>query len=277
MLRYRVFECCPHEFKFDNFRCNSVAERQFHYLQWNENKYLFFCYRTITFVYTSSWFIYYNINEKFYYEKLVDWVVFALTLHFAVAFFNSIYSTFFHTLAGSTTLIIEKIPWYCKTNWILFNIAATTSLFSGFMFWSDSAHHLSSDNNKSSLLQKHIVNIVFTVAETFMVDFPVRVLHFIYPLLFSSAYLIWIWSINVSREKLEISPFLNYEYFSGLSKLIDVVTLLFVIPCHHIFYLIYKLKICLKERKQGRSLVVDDQNHQISNKIPKIAITKPDN
>ena len=169
--------------------------------------------------------------------------------------------------------VLEEIPWYCKMNWILFNIAASTSLFSDLLHWGLLEQYYSTGSSKPLFWQRHILNVVLMIAEAFAVAFPVRVLHFVYPMLFCSVYMIWAWIQRTAQVKSEEHSFLNQELSFGLFMLINCLSFLFILPCHYVFYLIHRFKIYLNNKKQRSSRLPPNQ---ASYKLPKIAITRPE-
>ena len=152
---------------------------------------------------------------------------------------------------------------YCKINWILFSIATTASLWSNLHLWV-----LMENSSKSLFLLKQVLDTVLVIIETFVVALPVRLLHFVYPLCYGIWYVIWE-RIFASISYLRPNAIINDETTSGDAARWHFMSLLFLIPCHFIFFVVYTLKLYLYEKFR---LLVKFQGQKREMQIPKVEI-----
>ena len=243
-------------------------------------------YRLIVTVYNVAW-LFYNIH--LYGAKLfiyvTNWTYTILNIYFVFATTLSYIALYKDLKKEKETLILstdeqtvdiemepgnygavdqehddakenDALQCHHKLFWFIHAIAATAGLFITAGYWSVLYGDDPVDANN---ITKHALNSVFMVIDTSLSAIPVRLLHFLYVLLYFLIYLVftaiyWLLGGTDSQGNTYIYKNLDYEDFRPINGVLLVVFLLVVLPVLHLMLFgIAKLRDHLHRRYIARS------------------------
>ena len=96
------------------------------------------------------------------------------------------------TVTCSCLFIADDLRWFHKLNWVLFSVRATTAIQVTGLFWTVLAPSRTAAENLNPItFHLHGTNSILFLVEIFMVAFPTRLLHFVYPITFSFTYAVF--------------------------------------------------------------------------------------
>ena len=112
-----------------------------------------------------------------------------------------------------------SMSWYHKGLWVIFNMAANSSILITLLYWT-----LVFGGKTSGLdVTTHLLNCVFMVADLMFSSIPVRILHVVYALIFGVSYLLltvifWAADGTNARGEPYIYSFVDYSESPGFSS-----------------------------------------------------------
>ena len=112
-----------------------------------------------------------------------------------------------------------SMSWYHKGLWVIFNMAANSSILITLLYWT-----LVFGGETSGLdVTTHLLNCVFMVADLMLSSTPVRILHVVYALIFGVSYLLLtviFWAADGTNALGEpyIYSFVDYNESPGFSS-----------------------------------------------------------
>ena len=141
----------------------------------------------------------------------------------------------------------ESLTWYHKLNWILFNTNATASLFVGVGYWGLMAPGRTMERNLYPVtFHLHTTSMIVTLIDLFVIAFPVRLLHVIYPALYLFAYIIYNLILHWTGTDSSVYSFLDWDTKLGTAVGFSVGLVLIgppIIQC--LLYGLYHAKLAL--------------------------------
>jgi len=141
----------------------------------------------------------------------------------------------------------DRIKSLYKLQWFLYNIAATMSVGVTLYYWT---FDYTGTGISLSDLNVHILNAVFMVVEHIFSSMPWRILHVVYPMLFTILYTkvtVFYWMYVDGQPMYAV---LDYSNRPGLAALLVFGGLFVVLPAiHFLLYLIYRLRLYFVGRK----------------------------
>jgi hypothetical protein len=141
----------------------------------------------------------------------------------------------------------QSLPWYMKFSWMLFNVAAVGAILVSIVYWT--ALYPQMKYNKTDMrfivdFNLHGVNSIVILLEMFIAATPIRLMHFIYPLIYGAAYAIFsliFWADDNSRV---IYPKVLDWNDPGTTILVVVILALVGLPIFQLFlYGLYRLRV----------------------------------
>ena len=151
----------------------------------------------------------------------------------------------------------DVLRWEHKLLWLIHTVSATGGLWVTTGYWSLLFDNDSVNANK---ITKHALNSVFMLIDTCLSSIPVRLVHWLYPLLYFVVYLAFsliYWQLGGTNihGKPYIYSALNYDDFKAKIGGLLVVFLLLVLPLLHLFLFgITKLRDYLHKKYNDRSV-----------------------
>ena len=145
---------------------------------------------------------------------------------------------------------LEKLTWYQKLSWILWIIAANGSAVVTILYWT----LIFTPPTDFMDVSIHALNSLFVLIELFMGSIPVRLLHVVYVMIFSSIYSIFTvvyWAaggVN-DRGKSYIYNVIDIENGNaGVAAGILIATVFLIVPLIQLLLFgLYKLRCCFKK------------------------------
>ncbi|XP_076448245.1 uncharacterized protein LOC143284968 [Babylonia areolata] len=143
-------------------------------------------------------------------------------------------------------------PWYLCVVWVLFDVASVlaltvTTAYFAFLFHGGGGKHLGALD--FSGVQAHVLNSVLVLIEQLVTALPFRLLHVVYPFLFSVAYLVFsivYWADEHSRV---IYPGILDWNRPGLTVVYVLLTGFLFLPLFHaVLFLVYKGRVAVYMR-----------------------------
>ena len=139
----------------------------------------------------------------------------------------------------------QSMAWYHKALWVLYNISAPNAFLITVVYWGVLYTGYPTDMLDVST---HALNSVFMLTETCVGSVPVRVLHVIYPMAYSSLYLsmsaiYWACGGTNALGKSYIYTVLDYGSRPALSAGFCLVYVLVAVPLFHLLVFgFYKIR-----------------------------------
>ncbi|XP_074654578.1 protein rolling stone-like, partial [Tubulanus polymorphus] len=247
--------------------------------QWNLPPIIFLIYRFLVSAYVFGWFVYSLSKSLYFMITLTTWSFLILALHLLLAFINSSCrvlrekrscfrrprdesdpfslemaesscSTPERTVDGSEVDIVSShtIPWNFKLDWLLYSICSVAAIMVTTVYY---ALLFPTGQQAPSVrdINVHIMNSVIVFLEILLAAYPVRLLHFIYPVSYGLIYVMFsaiFWSFDPERNVLYpgVLDWNNPKTTTGMVVGIAV----FMIVLHLILYGIFRLKVFLYNR-----------------------------
>ena len=151
----------------------------------------------------------------------------------------------------------DALRWEHKLLWLIHIISATGGLWVTAGYWSVL---FDNDSVNANNITKHALNSVFMLIDTCLSSIPVRLVHWVYALLYFVVYLAFsviYWQLGGTnlQGKPYIYGALNYSDFKSKIGGLLVVFLLLVLPLLHLFLLgVAKLRDYLHKKYNDRSI-----------------------
>ena len=143
-----------------------------------------------------------------------------------------------------------SISWYHKGLWVIFNIAANSSILITLLYWT-----LIFGGKTSGLdVSNHLLNSVFMVADLMLSTIPVRILHVVYALILGVCYILLtviFWAVDGTnaRDEPYIYSYIDYSKTPGFSSSLIIGFVLVGQPlCQALLFGLYKLRCFLAEK-----------------------------
>ena len=148
------------------------------------------------------------------------------------------------TVTCSFIFIADDLRWFHKLNWILFSVGATNAFLVTGLFWVVLAPSRTAVQNLNPItFHLHGTNSILFLVEIFMVAFPTRLLHFVYPIIFSFTYAVFSVILHFTGVNSSIYPVLNFVENAGLAVGTIVGSAFVLTPVlHSVVYLFYRLR-----------------------------------
>ena len=138
----------------------------------------------------------------------------------------------------------DDLRWFHKLNWILFSVGATVAFLVTGLFWIVLAPGRTAAENLNPItFHLHGTNSILFLVEIFMVAFPTRLLHFVYPIIFSFTYAVFSVILHFTGVNSSIYSVVNFVENAGLAVGIIVGNVFMLTPVlHSVVYLFYLLR-----------------------------------
>lgn len=144
-----------------------------------------------------------------------------------------------------------------KATWFLYLIGTQSALFTLFLFWALAANTDHNDEFSVTVnVHIHGLNGLVALIEVWLTGIPIRLLHFVYILLFAGTYGIFTgihYGVNATGptgERYIYPIILDYDSEPGLAAGTIVISGVVCILVHFFFYLLYLLRHWLTNRLQ---------------------------
>ncbi|XP_078487924.1 protein rolling stone-like [Ciona intestinalis] len=244
-------KCCGYEFQCKLFGFYDCKAHDFYESQWGKNKILFLLYRVIVFLYSLAWVI---ADVSVYYQPrywifLTNWTEVTGCLYFFTALVLAIYGYF------STNREVDRergANWGSAIVWILINVAFSAALVTDLLYWA----LLSSGTNSSRLAEpfnvhSHAINLLLLIIDIFVTSYPIRLLHFIYPVGYGLVYTSFSLILHGSGFTSAIYSLLNWATSPGIAAAACFGVSFVAMPLSHLLlWGLYHLRTFIA-RKQG--------------------------
>ena len=204
----------------------SVFNSVFPSFQWRWPLFIFMSYRILATCYVTGWLIYSTvhstvINGFIWPVYLTNWGFTALCLHLWVSTMLTVGHAITHrhffceapplhrsmgTPVSATDSEIDfqedgqddvgfvmptdRLPWYCKLSWVLFNIIANGAIIVSVVFFAGLYPQIYKDGQFPTIedFHLHAVNSMIILLELMFSALPIRILHFVFVQMFGIAY-----------------------------------------------------------------------------------------
>lgn len=133
-----------------------------------------------------------------------------------------------------------------KVLWLLYNVAVTMALSVTILYW---ILEYNGENIIYANINFHVLNSVLVILEHSLSSMPWRLLHVVYPMMFSILYTVanvmyWIWI-----DKKPIYRLVNYSKDPGLGVGMELLGIFVVVPVVHMFfYVVYRLRCFIEDK-----------------------------
>ncbi|XP_067683873.1 protein rolling stone-like [Haliotis asinina] len=149
----------------------------------------------------------------------------------------------------SETQDLNTTPWYSKISWILANITSDTCIIVTSIYFA--ALYDPSSGMTLSNLNVHGLNTVFVIVDTFISARPVRILHFIYTLIYAVAYIIFSLIYWATDRAIIYKNILDWSTpGSTVGILIGISVLVFLLQ--FIYFGLYQLRLYIYRKVYGK-------------------------
>lgn len=145
---------------------------------------------------------------------------------------------------GGNVQPVEKMSWYHKGLWVIFNIAANAAILITLLYWT-----LIFGGKTSGLdIATHLMNSVLIVIDVMLSATPVRILHVVYPWILGFLYamltvIFWAAKGSNARDEPYIYSYIDYNNTPAMSSGIIVGFVLVGQPLvQAILFGLYKLR-----------------------------------
>ena len=132
---------------------------------------------------------------------------------------------------------------------MLHSISASLGISVTALYWSYIApNHTKEENLTPISINHHGVLLVLIILDTFLVAFPVRALHFVYPFAFASSYTVFTVILHFTGVNSTIYPV--FDYVNQFPKTL-ALALGACIGCsavHVVVFYLYRIKKCIADR-----------------------------
>ncbi|PFX25487.1 protein rolling stone-like [Stylophora pistillata] len=152
--------------------------------------------------------------------------------------------------AGSQSPSVTPMAWFHEALWVIYNIAANAALLVTISFWT-LIYGLGINNKVTPYgIVVHVINSIVIIADTILTSMPVRLLHIVYPMLYSITYIIFTVIYWASGDGMRyVYPQTDYTGRPVFSALSIVGLLLIGLPlCQIIFFCFYRIRVWMKAR-----------------------------
>ena len=156
-------------------------------------------------------------------------------------------------LAGDAPEVLLSTPmgWFHQALWVIYDIASVAAILVTISFWSLIYKTL---NNQISVITIiiHAVNSFVIVADTMLSSVPVRLLHIVYPMLYTTTYALFTvvyWAYGGTRPSGEkyIYPVTDYTGRPVYSAVAQLCLFFIGLPlCQCLVFSIYCLRVWIK-------------------------------
>ena len=148
------------------------------------------------------------------------------------------------TVTCSCLFIAGDLCWFHKLNWVLFSVGATTAFQVTGLFWTVLAPSRTAAENLNPItFHLHGTSSILFLDEIFMVAFPTRLLHFVYPIIFSFTYAVFSVNLHFTGVNSSIYPVVNFVENAGLAIGTIAGNVFILTPVlHSVVYLIYRFR-----------------------------------
>nr|XP_039267755.1 protein rolling stone-like [Styela clava] len=240
---------CGYEFKLKHFGFDDCTKREFYLSQWGRSKIIFIVYRIILFLYWTGWVIFgtieYSGHERgwAYYVFLSHWDEWLMVFNFGISLSVAIY--------GYSQLDEHDsggLRWFHKLSWATRSVSTTVAYVVTILFWA-----LVKTTAKASTavnIHRHALNAVFVTVDLFVSRVPVRLLHFVYPMLIGITYVLFTYIIHAADV---MSSFyrnaLDWEKVPVTSIVLCILAVLVAVPLlHSLTFGMYHLRAFIARR-----------------------------
>ncbi|XP_078617096.1 protein rolling stone-like [Branchiostoma floridae x Branchiostoma japonicum] len=244
---------CRAEFRLDNFRLDFHNPYAFVKSQWSCHPAFFVTYRVLAAVYLAGVTcfdgVYHGLSLDHGYKVLLYLPNLTLVL-IAAYFVLTATLTVFYNLPGSsyTPLLRRTLPWYLKLAWLLYNVTAGTSVLVTVVHWA-----VVRENNQHTIdsvidVNKYVLNVTFLFVELIFSGVPVRLLHCVYPMIWTALYLVGLvvyWAMGGTGVNGEtwVYVFIDYDKSWGLAVAYSLAAVFVAAPvAHGLWFALYKIR-----------------------------------
>ena len=150
----------------------------------------------------------------------------------------------------------DALRWEHKLLWFIYILSATAGLWVTAGYWSVL---VGDDIINANNITKHALNSVFMLIDTWLSSIPIRLVHWLYALLYLATYVLfsviyWLLGGTNNQGKPYIYLALNYDDFQAKIGGLLVFFMLIVLPLLHLFLFgVTKLRNYLHKRYRDRS------------------------
>lgn len=141
-----------------------------------------------------------------------------------------------------------ELRWFHKLQWILLNVTFDSAFVTTVIFW---AFINSRQQYPEISIHHHVISSVLSLIEIFVCHLPIRILHFVYPLLYGFIYILFTLILHATGEQSEFyKNLLNWGSKPGLSAGVVIGILALSVLMHSFAFGLYHLR-ALIARKCG--------------------------
>lgn len=147
---------------------------------------------------------------------------------------------------------IFPMTWFHEALWVIYNIAAVAALLVTLSFWL-LIFRLANGVSALSVVV-HGINSVVMISDTMLSSIPVRLFHVIYPMLYSTSYIVFTviyWAVGGTNSfgMPYIYPQTDYTGRPVLSAVSQLCLFFIGLPlCQSLLFGIYKLRVWIKAK-----------------------------
>ncbi|XP_039259225.2 protein rolling stone-like [Styela clava] len=247
---------CSSQFKLRNFGFyTSESENDLFYrTEWNPSRRIFLVYRVVTWAYQLGWWMAYHIYFGIYEPTtLTTTYLFLTTWAFT---FSTIYFTLALALAmvgvidqkDGTTIKKQSTKALRDSMWVFHSVMQTFNVIVTVLYWAA----FRSNPPIAFSYHTHGINVVLSVIDVFVVAFPMRLFHVVYPFTFSVAYFTATLIFHFAGVTSAVYALIDWANHPGLAAGIGVAgCTLGCIIGHSFFFGLYSLRLILSRKSSS--------------------------
>ena len=150
-------------------------------------------------------------------------------------------SNLYNAPAAHCGMATNDLFWYQKVQWFLFTVGAEMAVVATVVYWALVHKPNSGFTDSVRNVPVHLLNAIVAILDAWLGNFPIRILHGVYMVLFGAGYQIFTgiyYATNGTNleHKHYISHLLNYKTAPGVAAIIDIVIPFAIIPIIHLFF-----------------------------------------
>ncbi|BFZ08908.1 hypothetical protein BsWGS_11946 [Bradybaena similaris] len=185
------------EFRCSNFLFSYSQPNKFTRPQWRIPQWLYLVWRLFWAAWNFAWIVYsikLATDQALYAGAGAKWLIYLTNLSYLILTVQSILHLVIVIIyicreksSGSLDYAQGSIQWYMKALWLLTTVGFDIAIIVTVLFWSLVFKEL----NSIVTVMVHGVNSLYVLLDIFIIATPVRLLHFIHPVIYGAAYIIF--------------------------------------------------------------------------------------
>lgn len=185
------------KWKYFAFGCSDDERESFYRTQYSKCRGYYMAYRFFMWIYQFGWFLAYYIHNGIHnpyilsigYRFLTRWGYIINVTYFTLAF---VYSVIGYAKRDEQMIFRESRPMlvFRSTTWLLHSVGQTASIIIVVLYWGVVYSPERVPVITALNVDSHGTNLALYLIEIFVVAFPMRLLHVIYPVMVGSLYVI---------------------------------------------------------------------------------------